>query len=257
MLMAEGIMGSLDLVHRLARRGADSLARAFAAAMAGATVLVLATSTLPDGASALGEVTRWLAGLLLAIFVTAAWRPRRRLAVVAGPVVAIVVVALSAMRSYASLETRASFQRPQARRAAATFRQAVDAGAVVITMEEVGRPMENIEYYGGIHSLYFTDLERWRLSLDEVATRLILHHFKPYLLIPRFERDLATVKPPLTIELVADIPPNRNYDYFVAAAFHRGLPMQLWRIRSPQLEAAVQKYEADTGKSLDRSGRSR
>jgi hypothetical protein len=255
MLIAEGIMGPLDLVRRLARRRAVPWARAAAAGMVIVLVLVTATTTAPDDSSPLREVTTWLTGLLLAVFATAAWLPQRRLAIVAGPVIAGVIVGISVARSQASLATRASFQRPQAKRAAATFRRAVEPGAVVITLEDIGRPMENIEYYGGIHSLYFTDLRRWRLSLDRVALALIMRHFKPYVLVPADKRDLATVSPPLTAELVADIPPNRNYDYFVAAAFHRGLHMQLYRIRAPKLEAAIQHYETVTGESLDATGR--
>jgi hypothetical protein len=168
----------------------------------------------------------------------------------------VVLAWISGDRSLDSLETRASFQRPQARRAAATFRQAVEPDAVVITTEDIGRPMENIEYYGGIHSFYFTDLERWRIPLEQAATTLIASHFRPYLLIPQSQQARARLAPPLVAELVADIPPSRNYDYFVAAAFHRGLPMQLYRISAPELEAGLRRYEAETGKSLDLTGRS-
>jgi hypothetical protein len=170
---------------------------------------------------------------------------------------AIGLLWVSVTRASESLQTRASFQRPQAMRAASTFRQAVLPGAVVFTLEEIGRPMENIEYYAGVHSLYFTDLQRWRLPLRIAATELILHRYKPYLLIPKTglskwdQRQVDSLAPDFTLELVADIPPNRNYDYFVAAAFHRGLPMALYRIRFPTLENGIAEWEKKTGKSFD------
>jgi hypothetical protein len=255
MLVAEGALGPLDVIRRLVRRHAVEQARVLAGVMAALVVLVVVTTASSDETPPLPEIAWWLGGLLLATFGTAAILPARRIAMVAAPVVALALITLSVGRSAASLATRASFQRPQAKRAASVFRNTVEPGAVVITVEDVGRPMENIEYYAGIDSLYFTDLKRWRLSLDRVATPLLVRHFKPYVLVPASQKQLAQVSPPLVSELVADIPPSRNYDYFVAAAFHRGLPMQLYRIRWPALEGAVQAYEQQTGRSLDATGR--
>jgi hypothetical protein len=214
-----------------------------------------------DLSAPLPEVSAWLAGLVGASLLAAACLPERRVAVVAGPMIAAGLLWVSGSRAVAGLETRASFQRPQAMRAAATFRQAVLPDAVVITTEDVGRPMENIEYYGGIHSFYFTDMQRWHLPLRVAATTLILNRFKPYLLIPKNglsawdQRQIDQLAPDFKLELVADIPPNRNYDYFVAAAFHRGLPMGLYRVRFPALENGIAEWEAKTGKQLDVSGR--
>jgi hypothetical protein len=211
----------------------------------------------------LPQVSAVLIGLGGASLVMAACLPARRVAIVAGPLIAIGLLWVSATRARASLESRASFQRPQAMRAAATFRQAVLPGAVVFTLEEIGRPMENIEYYAGVHSLYFTDLQRWRLPLRVAATELILSRYKPYLLIPKTglskwdQKQVDSLAPDLTLELVADIPPNRNYDYFVAAAFHRGLPMALYRIRFPVLENGIADWEKRTGKTLDVTGGNR
>jgi hypothetical protein len=261
MLIAEGMVGTLELAHRLGRLGAMTWARGLAG---GAAVLAVAAYGLGGRANLsppLPEVSAWLLGLVGGSLLAAACLPSRRVAIVAGPMIAMGLLWVSGSRSVASFETRASFQRPQAMRAAATFRQAVLPGAVVITVEDVGRPMENIEYYGGIHSLYFTDLQRWRLPLRIAATNLILNRFTPYLLIPKTglskwdQRQIDALAPDLTLELVADIPPNRNYDYFVAAAFHRGLPMGLYRIRFPILEAGIAEWEAKTGKRFDVSGR--
>ena len=41
------------------------------------------------------------------------------------------------------------------------------------------------------------------------------------------------------VEKIADIPPNRNMEYFVAAPFHRGLPLVLYRISHPVGEDAI------------------
>jgi len=255
MLVAEGAMGTLELVVRLARLRAETLARGIALAAAALLVGVYVTSGVGEEASPLLEMSRWMTGLLVVALVAAACIPRRRVSMVAGPVLALTLVVVNSTRAIGSLETRASFQRAQAKRAASVFRQAVEPNAVVITTEDIGRPMENIEYYADVHSLYFTDLERWRMSLDLASTRLIIGHFKPYLLIPKQQSELAQVKPPLTAELVLDIPPQRNYDFFVAAAFHRGLPMQLYRIRSPAIEEALRHYEQTTGTNLDATRR--
>ncbi|HWP65035.1 MAG TPA: hypothetical protein VNO26_03870 [Candidatus Limnocylindria bacterium] len=259
MLITEGIMGTLELVHRLARLRAVLLARAVA--VGAFAVAAIAHASGGDTLTPLPQVSTVVLLLAGASLVVAACLPARRVAIAAGPLIAVGLVWLSASRAQASLATRASFQRPQAKRAAATFRQAVQPGAVVITLEDVGRPMENIEYYAGVHSLYFTDLQRWRLPLRVAATNLILHRFKPYLLIPKRglsewdQEQVDSLAPDLTLELVADIPPNRNYDYFVAAAFHRGLPMALYRIRFPALENGIAEWEKKTGKTLDVTGR--
>ena len=261
MFITEGVMGTLDLVHRLARLGAGMPARALAAGVAVVAVIVYAMAG--DMSAPLPQVSAVMIGLAGASFLAAAAMPERRVAIVAAPLLSIGLLWVSVTRASESLETRASFQRPQAMRAAATFRQAVLPGAVVVTIEEIGRPMENIEYYAGVHSLYFTDLQRWHLPLRTAATELILNRYKPYLLIPKAglsrwdQQQVDSLAPDLTLELVADIPPNRNYDYFVAAAFHRGVPMALYRIRFPALESWIAEWEKTNGKPFGLSADSR
>jgi hypothetical protein len=262
MLITEGAIGTLDLVHRLARLGAVTWARLLAAVVAVVTIVAYVWGDPADQLPPIPDLTALLAGLIGASLVAAACLPARRVTIAAVPLIAMALAALSGTRSMASLESRASFQRPQAMRAAATFRQAVGTNAVVITLEDVGRPMENIEYYAGVHSLYFTDLQRWRLPLRVAATMFMLNRMKPYLLIPKQglsswdQSQVDSLGPDLELELIADIPPNRNYDYFVAAAFHRGLPMALYRIRFPKLEAGITTWENETGKTLDINPRS-
>jgi hypothetical protein len=151
------------------------------------------------------------------------------------------------MQGEESLARRASFQGPQAMRARKVFREHVDANAVVITAEDVGRPMENIEYYGGVHSLYLTDLDRWRLEMGRLISVLFQRELRPYFLLPPAMAEPIVTdlrEQGFTIDLVADIPPRRNYDFFVAAPFHRGIPMQLYRASWPVFEKALEEYQA-------------
>ena len=120
-------------------------------------------------------------------------------------------------------------------RARQTFNKAVQPGAVVITTEDVGRPAENIDYYSGVaRALYFTDLDRWRMSVGDAAALFIKGGLIPYIFVPtdtpaRGEL-LSELSSRFALELAADIPAARAMDYFVAAAFHRGLHMELYRL---------------------------
>jgi 4-amino-4-deoxy-L-arabinose transferase-like glycosyltransferase len=234
MLMVEGVLGPLDLVRRLSWRRIDA-ARLVAL---GFTVAVLAGAALapaPGRRSALQALTilvPLVAGL--GALAAAAW-PRRRIAALAAPAFALALVILAGNRVAAAGGARATFQRPAMERARATFNRAIEPDAIVITTEEVGRPAENIDYYSGkAKALYFTDLIRWRMQ-PQVAVQLFLRAgMVPYLLIPHAmeERDqlLEALQKVFTLELVADIPPAQAIDYFVAAAFHRGLRMELYRL---------------------------
>jgi hypothetical protein len=129
-------------------------------------------------------------------------------------------------------------------RARATFQQAVGPDAIVITTEDVGRPMENIEYYGDRRALYLTDLARWHLTVPFAAILLLSAGQRPYLLLPtdvaetrRIVQNLEQLN--FTAELVRDIPPQQAMDYFVAAPFHRGIRMSLYRLHNEKLEAAL------------------
>ena len=122
------------------------------------------------------------------------------------------------------------------RQARATFTAAVEPGATVITVENVGRPAENIEYYtGSAHALYATELDRWHITLRDAAN-VITNAGQPlYLLLPPSEallRDLhARLEPTFTVELVVAIEPEAAIDYFVASRLNRGSPMALYRLR--------------------------
>src|SRR5262249_57933594 len=142
---------------------------------------------------------------------------------------------------------RAPFQRAQMLEARANMEKLLEPGSVVITTEDVGRPAENIEFYSGVaQAIYLTDLARWHFDLPRTAARLLLDRRRPYLFIPGNQRDkeqmLADLRQYLTLELVAAIPPQRAMAHFVAAPFHRGVPMELYRISSP-LEKLLRQHD--------------
>ena len=77
---------------------------------------------------------------------------------------------------------------------------------------------------------------------------------RPYLFIPTNQphRDRDARRPAranFTVELVADIPPQRAMDHFVAAPFHRGVRMELYRISFPLFEDAVRALRKQEGGS--------
>jgi len=218
----------------------DNLARAIAAAAVLGLVGGLAFVPLPAAPPYLRTVI--LATVLLtvlAVGAAAVW-PERRIVGVVAPILALVLVFISVQRSWEGLATRASFQRPQMVQARDTFRRVVEPNSLVITTEDVGRPAENIEYYSGVaRAFYLTDLQRWRMAVLSVVLQAISARQRPYLLLaaddPERTRILGDLKG-LKVETVADIPPPRAMEYFVAAPFHRGLHMKLDRISFPLLE---------------------
>jgi hypothetical protein len=161
---------------------------------------------------------------------------RRDVTAVVAPALALVLVVLAGWHLSPLLETSATFQQPEMVRARAIFARKVEPGAVVITTEDVGRPVENIEYYSGVaHALYLTDLQRWRLGVGDAAELLARGGMKPYLLLPKAQPDLDRLLDALgrrfAVELAADIPRPRALDYFVATRFNpEGIHMLLYRL---------------------------
>ncbi|TMB46309.1 MAG: hypothetical protein E6J60_16555 [Deltaproteobacteria bacterium] len=230
LLIVEGALGTAALVRR---RPAEAWGLAAGFALVLGAVALLGGKT--PGTGMFAHLILLVPALAAAGALAAAWSRRDATAVVA-PVLALALVVLTCWRLSPQLETSARFQGPEMARARAIFGRNVEPGAVVITTEDVGRPVENIEYYSGVaHALYLTDLERWRLTVGDAADLLARGGMTPYLLLPKTEPGLDRLLDALghrfAVELAADIPARRAIDYFVAAAsLPDGIHMQLYRL---------------------------
>ena len=239
MLVVEGTMGTLDLVRLLWKRHKPELARGLAV-LAAAVFLLGALLLQPQQvrgalATSVFLVVTLTAGVAAAL---AAFSPARRIAALAAPVMMLGLVWCKVSEVDAQAARRAPFQRAQMLEARANMQKLLEPNSVVISVEEVGRPAENIEYYSGVaDALYMTDLERWHLEPAVAAMFLILDNKRPYLFIPsnqpNKERLLADLRKGLTVDLVADIPPQSAMAHFVAAPFHHGVRMELYRLGLP------------------------
>jgi hypothetical protein len=241
MLIVEGTVGMLDVVRLLARSGRVGAARGIAG-VAGLALVAGALVPTPSPGSALPTMTMILMGMSGLGALAAALLPDRRVVGVVAPAVAVALGVFLVQRIVPQLGHRATFQRPEVVAARRAFGKVVEPGAVVITTEDIGRPLENIEYYSGAHALYLTDLARWHTTVREVASSLIAHHMRPYLLLTPNAGHAAIVEQArtrLTVEPVLDIPPERAIEYFVAAPFHRGVRLELDRISWPDFERYV------------------
>jgi hypothetical protein len=245
MLVIEGTLGTLDLVRMLRKQGKPDLARGLA---------IFAAGVFVAGAWLLGPSPGGLAWpVFLVVTLTtgiaaalAAFAPRRRIVALAAPALMLGLVWCKVAEVQALGSRHAPFQHDQMVEARTNMQRLLEPNAVVITTEEVGRPAENIEYYSGTASaLYITDLQRWRLPLHDAAVQLIIHGMRPYLYIPANQPDgaemLADLRRLLTVDLVADIPATRSMAHFVAAPFHHGMRMELYRISWPALEDALRR----------------
>jgi hypothetical protein len=254
MLIVEGVCGALDLLRLLERRGRRDLAHILAGV--GALLLGLGAWVSWSAAAELQEPLQTLATIIQvlgALGLAAAFAlPGRRLVHILAPVLMIALVFLKVDRVRAEEGRRAPFQKPQMMRARANMERLLERNAVVITSESVGRPAENIEWYGGRGwALYLTDLERWRLTPDKIAGHLILNGFRPYLFLRPNEPEKDEMldglrKTGATVEKVADLPPDQAMAHFVAAPFHRGVRMELWRISMPEFEENMRKHGIPT-----------
>lgn len=239
MLAVEGLLGTFDLCRELGRRRVDPRI------LAGlALVAVFAgwsrgpwdeRRPMPAGPTITASVVALgLVGVVLA--------PRRRVVGVVAPLLAVSLWSYCTYTTFEGLRRNASFQGEESRRSRATLRGAVSPNAVIVTTEDVGRPFENIEYYGGLSAIYTTDLKRWNLHPSRMVSALLAAGLRPYFLLPptgELDQIKAQLPASITLTEVAVIPPNRAMDYFVAAPFHRGVPLRLVRASFPALEAAL------------------
>jgi hypothetical protein len=233
-LIVNGTLGSVELVRWFWARGARDVARWGAT---GGIVMLLAcyfgAGPQPDGTVQLALTRLVVVATVVGLGAAALW-PERPIERLVAPALALVL-AFAGTAWLAAPASRATVQRPEIVRATEVARRTFAPRAVLITSEDVGRPAENYEYYTDVHALYLTDLARWRIPIEEAVFLLLVGEQEPYLLIPRtlpeHDRILAGLRAQFLVELVADIPPQRNYDYFVASAFHGGVPLELWHVR--------------------------
>lgn len=138
-------------------------------------------------------------------------------------------------RSTSSLGTYASFQRDAVERARKTVAGAIEERSVVLTTTKVGRPAENLNYYTGAEAVYLEELDRWQAPPRFMISRFLRNNFAVYLLLPPLQvRDLLEddlIEPFYVGEVVRSIPAEQAIDYFVASPYHRGIPLQLVRMR--------------------------
>lgn len=247
MLIVEGLCGTLDLLRLLQRRGRPDLAHGLAGV--GALLLALGAwvSYAAGGQVPLQTLAPMIQVLGAIAFATAFALPGRRVVQILAPVLMLALVFLKVQRVQADEGRRAPFQKPQVLSARANMERLLEPNAVVITSESVGRPAENVEWYGGRGwALYLTDLDRWRLTPAKVARPLIMNGFRPYLFLrpnePKKDEMLEALRKVATVEKVADLTPEQAMSHFVAAPFHRGVRMELWRVSMPNFEERMREF---------------
>jgi hypothetical protein len=246
MLVVEGTIGTLDLVRLAWRQRRREVARGLAV-FAAAVFLLGAWAWTPAAVRGSLPARTFLAVTLttgIAAALAAVW-PARRIAALAAPALMLALVWCKIADVQEQAGRRAPFQRAQMLEARANMQRLLEPNSVVISAEEVGRPAENIAYYAGRgDAFYLTDLERWKLTPVKVMLPLIAHGMRPYLYIPVNQPNRTAMLDALraanfTVELVADIPPQSAMANFVAAPFHRGVRMELYRISFPVFEDAL------------------
>jgi hypothetical protein len=246
-LITEGVLGPIELVRVLMRRAGEAPARGFAVVLAVVGVaLTIVASPAVMSAPAVGRVVLatlwWLLPLATTVgLMGAALGPRRRVTAVVAPLLATALVGELAYVVATGVQSRAAFQYGQMVTARQTLRDTVEPRSIVITTEDIGRPAENIEHYGGVYALYLTDLERWHVSIGHAALSFIWDDLRPYLLIPASFSTRAQLLADLKANnLVADriqvIPPTRNMAYFVASPGGNAQPLELYRVSYPGAE---------------------
>lgn len=254
-LIAHGVFGTLDLVRAITKRRGEAAARPVAIGVAVAAV-VLAVVPLPappltadanllsKGVLAVLSVVLPMALALGALVLV--WQPGRRVADALAPALAALLVVFAVQRADATREIRSPFQGPQAALARATMRRTLEPRAVVITSEDMGRPAENIEYYGGIPAFYLTDLTRWRVKASRASMAFLAAGVRPYLLVDRTVPERAAVLADLAehgyvAERVLTIPAARNKEFFIAAPVRREVDSELFRISHPKWEEILRR----------------
>jgi 4-amino-4-deoxy-L-arabinose transferase-like glycosyltransferase len=245
MLIVEGTLGTLDLIRLLWRQRWVDVSRGLALTVGivliGAVIVMDAPANNPSTALLFQLLPLTAAVASLATLAL----PGRRIAAVVSPLLMIVLLFTWVNRVEANRDRRAPFQGPEMYQARANLARFVEPGSLVITTEDVGRPAENIEYYSGVaDAIYMTEVRRWRTSVPTVAGAVLAKGIRPYLYLPSDDRELPSILAELErrgfeTELVADVPAGRALQHFVAAPFHRGVRMQLYRLSHEAMEASA------------------
>ncbi len=260
-LVTEGVLGTTALLRTIAMRRGDDVARPIAAVVGliGLAVALAAwTGAIPLPQPPTADAQFLSKGVLTALQIllpvalalgamAAALDPSRRVVPILAPALALVLVAYGTVRANTTRFQRAPFQGPQAALARETLRRALEPRSVVITSEDMGRPAENIEHYGGVPAFYLTDLTRWHLKASSVSTSFLAAGVRPYLLIdrsvPERDRVLADLaEHGFRAERVLQVDPRRNMEYFVAAPYSRDVGCELFRISHPKWEELLHRW---------------
>jgi hypothetical protein len=258
-LVAHGIFGTLDVLRAIAKRRGEGIARPIVVGTVIAGVLLAIVPITPPPSTpdanllskgVLAVLSVMLPAALALGALVLAWQPERRVADALAPALAVLLVVFAVQRADATRKIRAPFQGPQAALARANLRRTLPPNAVVITSEDMGRPAENIEHYGGFPAFYLTDLTRWKITASQAVRPFLNVGMRPYLLIDKTVPERAAVLANLAsqgfvAERVLEIPPGRNMEYFVAAPQRRDVSSELFRISNPAWEEFLRREIPD------------
>jgi hypothetical protein len=242
LLIAEGMFGTFDLRRFLPAKAATAEMAWSAVAAVGVLLFVgmaLFTPVPPGYQNSplpvlLSRVV--LPGVALGFLGAMVWPARMTGSVVAGVIGAVLAGYVVQQASVVVARPQAGFQRREMERARATLQSKLPRNAVVVSAEDIGRPAENIQFYSEVaQSFYWTDIARWRVPLPILTDALAKAGLQLYWLeqTPKTEGDrrvhaLASIG--VKLEKIAEIPPTQAMDWFVAAAFHRGVQMDLHKV---------------------------
>jgi hypothetical protein len=223
LLIVEGTFGAADLARWLRQRGRGERAGMVPTIVAIASVAALMLQGRPaDPSLAVVTYALPLTAALVAAAAAADFHVRR---VAAGAAAALMLALVATSVSHAGrIGARpAAFQQAQMAASRASMARLLPPGSVLITTEDVGRVVENVEFHvPGVHALYLTDLKRWRLPLPTAATTLLAAGQRPYLFIPPTQEHHDDILRNLrnrgfTVERVAQIPADQGLRHFVAS----------------------------------------
>lgn len=234
-LVVEGVLSTIEILRRLEQRGAAPVAQGLAVFFA--TGLLLGAGLAPAGRPPLPAAT-WICALVgsLAALATLAF-PARRIVRYAAPALGLALGLLSIANDLATTKRTAAIQGAEIAMARANVTRELPANAVVLTTEDIGRPLENLEIYADRRAIYTTDLQRWKQMLPiQAAARSIVAGRRFFLLLPSNTVETYRVLDDLregdllSVTLVRKIPATRNKEWFVAAPFHKGIGLGLWEV---------------------------